>query len=574
MEKQEIIEMQKKIGTTPDGWWGPKSIAALKKYLRGLAPKNNPWPESDQVSLRKFYGTPGDESNLTNINVSHLPISYEGKKVNTIRCHKKVAESLYRILNNIFSKYKGKENILEEAKDYGGCFNFRLKRGGNTYSVHCLPKNAPVWTPEGVKNIQDIKEGDEVFSFDKGHLVVKKVKNSWENGLKPIVTVNINGGKIECSPEHQILTLVKKTLPVDQWVRNQDKNGHKRAEYSLEMKQAKDLKHGDKIIYLQKETEKTQKEDDWFEILGLFIGDGCIHHRNGEPSHISFQIPKQDRIRHRAEEVLKGYFGEENLKFDDKQILSYRPVVFNRFLGYDKKSYEKTIPQEIWNAEKHQQLSFLRGYVYSDGTVLNSKSKGLDRFTSRYSFKCASLKLMNELRLLLSLFGFRNTRMLEIPPDEKIIERVKCKTKKSWNFQSVDVFNILNVDHDDLYKERNQKSSSHNKGDCKCMGNHLLFPDFIYKSVKNVEFGQEQEVFDIEVEDTHNFIVDGLVVSNSWGAAIDLDADDNTFKDSWPMKADMPLEIIEEFTKEGWTSAAVFWGYDAMHMQACKIPED
>lgn len=136
MEKQEIIEMQKKIGTTPDGWWGPKSIAALKKYLRGLAPKNNPWPESDQVSLRKFYGTPGDESNLTNINVSHLPISYEGKKVNTIRCHKKVAESLYRILNNIFSKYKGKENILEEAKDYGGCFNFRLKRGGNTYSVH------------------------------------------------------------------------------------------------------------------------------------------------------------------------------------------------------------------------------------------------------------------------------------------------------------------------------------------------------------------------------------------------------------------------------------------------------
>jgi hypothetical protein len=136
MEKQEIIEIQKKIGTEPDGFWGPKSIAALKKYLRNLAPKKSPWPNSDQASLRKFYGTPGDESNLTNINVSHLPISYDGKKVNTIRCHKKVADSLSRILNNIFSKFKNKENILEEAKDYGGCFNFRLKRGGNTYSVH------------------------------------------------------------------------------------------------------------------------------------------------------------------------------------------------------------------------------------------------------------------------------------------------------------------------------------------------------------------------------------------------------------------------------------------------------
>jgi hypothetical protein len=29
--------------------------------------------------------------------------------------------------------------------------------------------------------------------------------------------------------------------------------------------------------------------------------------------------------------------------------------------------------------------------------------------------------------------------------------------------------------------------------------------------------------------------------------AIDLDADDNTFKDHWPMQADMPLAIMEAF---------------------------
>ena len=32
---------------------------------------------------------------------------------------------------------------------------------------------------------------------------------------------------------------------------------------------------------------------------------------------------------------------------------------------------------------------------------------------------------------------------------------------------------------------------------------------------------------------------------HSWGIAIDLDADDNTFRDSCPMRADMPLEIME-----------------------------
>ena len=57
---------------------------------------------------------------------------------------------------------------------------------------------------------------------------------------------------------------------------------------------------------------------------------------------------------------------------------------------------------------------------------------------------------------------------------------------------------------------------------------------------------------------------------HAWGAAIDLDADDNSFRDPWPLVADMPLEIMEEFAKEGWQSAGAFWGYDAMHFEACR----
>jgi hypothetical protein len=32
---------------------------------------------------------------------------------------------------------------------------------------------------------------------------------------------------------------------------------------------------------------------------------------------------------------------------------------------------------------------------------------------------------------------------------------------------------------------------------------------------------------------------------HAYGAAIDLDADDNSFRAAWPVAADMPLEIIE-----------------------------
>ena len=58
---------------------------------------------------------------------------------------------------------------------------------------------------------------------------------------------------------------------------------------------------------------------------------------------------------------------------------------------------------------------------------------------------------------------------------------------------------------------------------------------------------------------------------HAWGAAIDLDADDNTFRDSWPRNSDMPLEICEEFAREGWKSAAVWWSKDAMHHECTRI---
>jgi hypothetical protein len=52
------------------------------------------------------------------------------------------------------------------------------------------------------------------------------------------------------------------------------------------------------------------------------------------------------------------------------------------------------------------------------------------------------------------------------------------------------------------------------------------------------------------------------------GAAIDLDADDNGNRESWPVASTMPLEVMECFAREGWISAGAFWGRDAMHFQA------
>jgi hypothetical protein len=135
MTSEQIQQMQRRIGTVPDGFWGSLSQARCRDYLRSLMPSPNPWPAGTQAGLRMFYGEPGDESNLVTIEFPY-PMFYAGKRVTRTRCHKKVAASLGRILLSIGQLHGSDRQVMEEAEDYGGIYNFRQKRGGSTYSVH------------------------------------------------------------------------------------------------------------------------------------------------------------------------------------------------------------------------------------------------------------------------------------------------------------------------------------------------------------------------------------------------------------------------------------------------------
>jgi len=130
MNQDQIKAIQTKIGVTPDGFWGPKSIAAAQKHLRNLMPSPNPWPNSDQKSLTSFYGEAGDESKLVVLDVSGLGLRYDGTKVKSIRCHEKIAQPLRRVLERLSKTHP---EILAE---YAGCFNNRKMRGGSLPSLH------------------------------------------------------------------------------------------------------------------------------------------------------------------------------------------------------------------------------------------------------------------------------------------------------------------------------------------------------------------------------------------------------------------------------------------------------
>ncbi len=135
------MAMQQRIRTgfaprlAVDGFWGPLSQKTCRAYLRSMMPEIHPWPKSGSAALTKFFGAPGDEGSLVKIDFPY-PMFYGGKIVRSSRCHDKVAASLLRVLGSMGKSYGTRREIMEPAKDYGGIYNFRYKRGANSLSLH------------------------------------------------------------------------------------------------------------------------------------------------------------------------------------------------------------------------------------------------------------------------------------------------------------------------------------------------------------------------------------------------------------------------------------------------------
>jgi len=132
MTSDQIISIQKEIGTTPDAIWGEKSKVACITYLRALMLKATTAPATDQTSLTAAYGLPGDVSRHTKINVSGLGVKYDGKDVNSITVNKAAADSLLAIITDLSKFDEGRAALAR----YAGVYNNRPMRGGTTPSLH------------------------------------------------------------------------------------------------------------------------------------------------------------------------------------------------------------------------------------------------------------------------------------------------------------------------------------------------------------------------------------------------------------------------------------------------------
>jgi hypothetical protein len=103
------------------------------------------WPQ--QKDCDRFYGNPRglnggpsakwEAANLVSIKPPYR-MTYAGKPISGIRVHKKCAESLKNVLDRIWEAAGQDQATVDRwgASIYGGAYNYRLMRGGNSLSMH------------------------------------------------------------------------------------------------------------------------------------------------------------------------------------------------------------------------------------------------------------------------------------------------------------------------------------------------------------------------------------------------------------------------------------------------------
>lgn len=423
-------------------------------------------------------------------------------------------------------------------------------------SGRCFTRDTLILTnPSGPKTVSELEIGDYVYSFneEKGKLEKNKVIDIIYQGKRPVYEVKTRNRSVKVTENHPFLVVEKRKnkekLKVKQRFRNQfgfsrfgeyERNVVKNS-YALRWKKVSELRKGDLIVVLHKIEESNNKIGrDFAKFLGFFIGDGGFQEKKGRGGRIILYCKSKEEASYYAI-LIKKLFHE---KFELRECVRCKHVMKSRAkvytcskCGYHKynkvgevmlkpkirkrkncwlvyfnsskvarmikeltpgKKLHKTIPKIIWSLPIEERLAFLEGYVESDGYKYRNYSKGRSPI---WSFASPNKTLIKQIRELCITCGIRVTNLYS-------------RVKKGF-------INQMNYEFK-AYPKAFKRKFTHVAGEGGIIANtgieRLNLPkELELEAVNSIKFVGYEDTYDIEVENNHNFVGNGILLHNTTG---------------------------------------------------------
>jgi len=360
--------------------------------------------------------------------------------------------------------------------------HFRLLSDSNFLPYgKCLRGESEVWTPQGVKMIKNLREGDDVYSFDyKTGLVKTQVSKQVMSGIKRIYEVKTAHRKIYATSEHPIMladgsykSLSKLSLD-DYLILPTVKQSN--TEYpKLLVEESNEWKFDNKLVKI---SERLLKDnfDELVRFFGFMLGDGWLDKSNKTVCFsIGDRIDKSDRYVEFIKKLGLSYrITNEGTTKANCVINSVYLYKLMELLDFRTGSFNKIVPEWIGRVCSDTRKQLLFGFADADGCDIDDNT---------FQLGAVNEKLIDELRIIAMQCGLSVTK-------KWITE--SHKNRKNPCIMHVFTYRLKSRDFIDVN------------------GTHHI------EKIRSIKEIGKEEVYDIQVKSNlSNFIADGIVVHNS-----------------------------------------------------------
>ena len=347
----------------------------------------------------------------------------------------------------------------------------------------CFLGNTMVSTPNGYKEISEIKEGDEVYTAS---MAVKKVRQVWKTPYKkgsPLV-----GLVSTASPHPLISTPNHPHLLMDgDYVKAEDINTGDFLTIPTLPQCPEPKPYSFKFVYHiaksneDREYEATLTVDDYYS-LGYFVGNGWF--MENSRNRICVAIPEHkksivlDKFR-KTVKVAKKNSHSNTVSTYETRSLKWAHV----FKQCGHLAPNKEIPEWVFSSPTSHIQSFFDGFIEADGYVLKD---------GYFNITTTSYKLALGLQRLAGILNYRCTVKFQRRPDRTIIEGREVNQNSTYHVRVTPNLGS--------YEKNIRLTSKH-----------------LYSKVNTFipyEINEDTFVYNLDVEDEHTYIVDNFATHN------------------------------------------------------------
>lgn len=407
--------------------------------------------------------------------------------------------------------------------------------------VHCLPAETRISTANrGPVPINEVTTDDTVWACTRDGLQPRRVLWSGQTGIgQQVYRIKTRNRTVSATANHPFPVSRREKVPAP---RTGNRNSPE-WRYWIEWTCLKDLRVGDRIVEPttlpnlngKEAPDGTPVSAHLMQWLGAFVGDGS--YSNDRCGAIDISIPLSDRVAQEYRTLSLGLFTrranskQQNLKSGRTLALAAElqsaPVSIiekvNSFsftskhtynwlqdLGLKRGARNKRIPSWVFGLTEELRLAFLRGLLDTDGSV---SSRG------HAVWRMASEELVKDMWHLALGLGMSVSNIYYVKqPASCLPHKGHQEFYDSWQFTIMSCEDVRRIGSKDpqyvsyLENAQEKKRTPARNG---YTGNKILPLDCAFVGIQSIEPAGIEDVYDLTIEDTHNFLADGVIVSNS-----------------------------------------------------------